>query len=212
MASRQHKLPVFMIYVHAARLNIAQQSQPVGTRQINGARHGTRKGCKNRHADAHGLLRYFRGDTPAADDHVVGGVEPLNQHVAHEGINGVMAANIKAVKHHALPVEQGRIVAAAGLMKYFRYLPTGLKIILVLIGVKMLLHEHFQLATTCLRSTVTIPGRPSSVPVVDIWRRPVGSTLVLWEAFRAYQPSIFKSSQFIYILCNKRSLLIVIIR
>jgi tellurite resistance protein TerC len=66
--------------------------------------------------------------------------------------------------------------AVAGLMKYFRYLPTGLKIILVLIGVKMLLHEQFHLATTWLLvligavlgisilASVIIPAPPEEEP------------------------------------------------
>ena len=108
-----------MIYVHAAGLNIAQQSQPCCARHIHGARHGARKGGKNRYADAHGLLRYFRGNAPAADDHMFSGVQTFHKHVAHKGINGVVAANIKAVKNHALPVEQSCIVAAACLVEYF---------------------------------------------------------------------------------------------
>lgn len=44
--------------------------------------------------------------------------------------------------------------AVSGLMKYFRYLPTGLKIILVLIGVKMLVHEVLPIATTWLLAMV----------------------------------------------------------
>ncbi len=66
--------------------------------------------------------------------------------------------------------------AVAGLMKYFRYLPTGLKIILVLIGLKMLVHEQFHLAThwllaligavlgTSILASVLIPAPPEEEP------------------------------------------------